>query len=41
MVEFLATRNLLLIAAIVVGGGLAIVVDPGSTLPKTILMATG
>jgi tight adherence protein C len=41
MVEFLATRNLLLIAAIVVGGGLAVAVDPGSTLPKTILMVTG
>jgi tight adherence protein C len=41
MVEFLATRNLLLIAAIVVGGSLAVAVDPGSTLPKTILIVTG
>jgi tight adherence protein C len=41
MVEFLATRNLLLIAAIMIGGGLAVGVDPGSTLPKTILMVTG
>jgi tight adherence protein C len=41
MVEFLATRNLLLIAAIMIGGGLAVAVDPGSALPKTILMVTG
>jgi tight adherence protein C len=41
IVEFLATRNLLVVAVLVIGGGLAIAVDPGSTLPKTILIATG
>ncbi len=40
IVEFLATRNLLTVVILVIGGGLAIAADPGSTLPKTILIAT-
>jgi tight adherence protein C len=41
IIEFLATRNLLVVALLVIGGSLAIVADPGSTLPKTILVAAG
>lgn len=41
IVEFLATRNLLVVALLVIGGSLAIAADPGSSLPKTILIVTG
>lgn len=41
IIEFLATRNLLVVALLVVGGGLAIAADPGSDLPRTVLIGTG
>ena len=40
IVEFLATRNFVTVGVIIIGGALAILADPGSTLPKTILIAT-
>ncbi|REJ92947.1 MAG: type II secretion system F family protein [Planctomycetota bacterium] len=40
IIEFLATRNFIVVGVIVLGGSLAILADPGSTLPKTILIAT-
>lgn len=41
IVEYLATRNLLVVAILVIGGSLAVAADPGSPLPRTILVATG
>lgn len=40
IIEFLATRNLIVVALLLLGGGLAVAVDPGSTWPRTILIAT-
>lgn len=41
MIEFLAARNMLVVALLVIGGSLAVAVDPGSDLPKTILIGAG
>jgi tight adherence protein C len=41
IIEFLGTRNLLVVALLVMGGGMAVAVDPGTTWPRTILIATG
>jgi tight adherence protein C len=41
IIEFLATRNVIVVGLLIIGGGLAVAVEPGTTLPRTILIATG
>jgi tight adherence protein C len=40
LVEYLAARNMIVSGLVLFGGGLAVAADPGTSLPKTILMAT-
>ncbi|MHC4876240.1 MAG: type II secretion system F family protein [Planctomycetota bacterium] len=40
-IEFRATRNLLVIALVVFGVGLAIAAEPGTSLPRQLLIGTG
>ena len=40
IIEFLSTRNFLVLGTIFIGGILAILADPGTPLPKTLLVVT-
>lgn len=41
LVEYLATRNVLVIGLLIIGAGLAIAAPPGTPVPKTVLIVTG
>ncbi len=40
IIEFLSTRNILVLGTLFIGGALAVVADPSTPLPKTLLIVT-